>query len=94
MIQWIKGLFEKKHEAPLPRAIIKLTEVAKENGVFDDENKIIELHDGQDVRIMKYSPEMVEILMEKGIPVLPEDYTDEYKFVSTEDEGGVEYWRR
>lgn len=83
-----------KIEPPVPRAIIKMTDLAKERGIIDDENKIIEFHDGRDVKIIKYTPEEVDILMQKGIPVLPESYSDEFKFLNSEEEGSVDSYLR
>ncbi|MBU0959510.1 MAG: hypothetical protein KKB31_06195 [Nanoarchaeota archaeon] len=87
---WIKKLFfkEKKYEMPVPSGIIKLTNVAKDTAGTEDELKIIEFNDGRPK--VKYSEEQVEVLREQGIPVLPEDYSDDYQFVSSEGEGGYE----
>ena len=70
-----------------------MSQLAKENWVNDDENKIIELHNNGKVSNIKYTEEDVEVLRENGIPVLPEEYTDEFDFIEAE-QGGVETFRR
>ena len=89
---YFKG--EEKIEPPFPRAIIKINEVAKESGIYDDENKIIELYDYNRLKILKYSEEQVEVLRENGIPVLEENYSEEYEFLNIDSGGGIESWRR
>ena len=91
----ILNLFKKKEkiEPPTIRGIIKMSQLAKENWVNDDENKIIELHNNGKVSNIKYTEEDVEVLRENGIPVLPEEYTDEFDFIEAE-QGGVETFRR
>lgn len=89
--KWFKG--EEKIEPPETRAIVKLNEVAKESGVFDDENKIIEIHRNGKIDRIKYSEEDVDMLREQGIPVLQEDYSDEYSWIEPQIGGDVEYMK-
>lgn len=85
---------EEKVDPPEVRAYIKLNDVAKENGVYDDENKIIEVHKYGKISIIKYSEADVESLRGQGIPVIDEEYTDQYDFLNMEGSGGgVEYKR-
>lgn len=99
MFQWIDRFFKKiinffkreeKIDPPETRAYIKINEVAKENGVHDDENKIIELHNEGKIRNIKYTEADVEALREQGIPVVEEEYTDEHDFLMGADFGGIE----
>ena len=92
MFEFIKKLFKKKKkiEPPEERAIIKMSEIAKENGIYDDENKIIELTRNGNVDIIKYSEADVEALREMGIPVEEEVYTDEFDWIEGGEGGGVE----
>jgi len=72
-------------------AIVKLNDVAKENGVYDDENKIIEITRYGKKEKVKYSQADVESLREQGIPVIDEEYSDKYDFLETESGGDIEY---
>mgnify|MGYP001562871435 CR=1 FL=1 len=91
MFNWIKNLFKKeKIEPPDPRAIVKLNDDAKENGIYDDENKIIEITRNGVKEKIKYSEADVEVLRENGIPVADEEYSEDYDFIDAEI-GGVEY---
>lgn len=80
-------------EPPEIRGIIKLTDNAKSSGISDDENKIIELTINGKVKRIKYSEADVEMLREQGIPILPEDYSDEYNFIDAVNFGQIESWR-
>lgn len=73
--------------------IIKVNEIAKEQGLLDDENKIIELNRGGKITKIKYSEADVEELQKQGIPVIPEEYSEDYEFVNAVDFGHVEYRR-
>ncbi len=85
---------KEKVEPPETRAIVKINDVAKENGVYDDENKIIELHRYGKIEKLKYSEADVEALREQGIPVMDEEYSDDYNFLELEGSGGgIEYRR-
>lgn len=87
----IKSFFEKPKVEPVSeRAIIKINPIAKENAIFDDENKIIELYRGDKVQRIKYSKSDVDALREQGIPVIDEEYTDDYQFLEGINFGGVE----
>lgn len=92
--QFTKLLFWKKEEKidpPEIRAIIKLSDTAKESGVYDDENKYIELINGSSKKRIPYSDADVEALREQGIPVDEEKYSDEFDFIESKlEEGGVE----
>ena len=81
----------KKVEPPDTMAIIKLNDFAKENGVYDDENKIIELKRHGKIQKIKYSESDVDALREQGIPVIDEEYSDEYEFFDLESGGNLEY---
>lgn len=87
MNSFFKKLFGKKEkvEPPDQYAIVKLNEVAKESAVYDDENKIIELHKSGKVSEITYSEADVDSLREQGIPVIDEEYTDEYDFLNSRD---------
>jgi hypothetical protein len=96
MIKFIKNLIfgkKEKIEPPDVRAYIKINDVAKESGVYDDENKIIEIYRYGKKDTIKYSEADVETLRENGIPVIDEEYSDEYKFFEAEGGGGIEYRR-
>lgn len=91
----ILNLFKKpeKVERPDPSAIIKLNENAKEFGVYDDSNKIIDLlRNGKHSKI-RFSESDVNALRDQGIPVLEEPYSDEYDFEDAVNFGGLEYKR-
>jgi len=95
IIQQIINFFRKKEEKvdpPENSAIIKISDVAKESGVYDDENKIIERKIQGRKENIKYSEAEVESLREQGIPVVDEVYSDDYEFVNTVT-GGVDYFR-
>ena len=95
MFEFIKNLFNKKKKIDPPevRAYIKLNDVAKENAIYDDENKIIELHRYGKIEIIKYSDADVQALREQGIPVIEEEYSEKYDFITGTDFGNVEYKR-
>jgi hypothetical protein len=95
MFEIIRRLLRKKEkiEPPDTRAYIKINDVAKENGIYDDENKFIELHRYGRIEKRKYSDADVETLREQGIPVIEEEYSDDYEFVNSDIGGGVEYKR-
>jgi len=87
----IKSYFETPKIEPVSeRAIIKLNPIAKEKAIIDDENRIIEVHRGDKVYNIKYSKSDVDALREQGIPVIDEEYTDEYEFLEGINFGGVE----
>ncbi|MEK6878721.1 MAG: hypothetical protein AABY22_03890 [Nanoarchaeota archaeon] len=96
MIEFIKGLFKRneKIEPPEESAIIKINDIAKENGIYDDENKIIEVNRSGKISKIKYSEAEVESLREQGIPVVEEVYSDEAEFIESVDFGGIESWKR
>jgi hypothetical protein len=96
MIQQLLKFFKKnkKIEPPEEYAIIKMSPVAQEAGLTDDENKIIEVNSYGKITILKYTESDVEVLRENGIPVIHEDYTDDYQFVNSTEFGGVESYRR
>lgn len=84
---------KEKIERPDPSAIVKISENAKEYGIYDDSNKHIDLlRNGKFMRI-RYSKSDVHALREQGIPVLEEPYTDEYDFEDAVNFGGLEYKR-
>ncbi|MEM3075070.1 MAG: hypothetical protein QW727_03975 [Candidatus Pacearchaeota archaeon] len=86
---------KKKIPPPEVRGIIKINDVAKEEGVYDDENKIIFIYNGDNViKKIKYTESEVESLREEGIPILEEEYTDEYDFINTINFGQIESWRK
>lgn len=94
MIQQIIDFFKKKEEKierPDPSGIIKINDVSKENGLADDELKIIEILQKGKITNIKYSDAEVESLREQGIPVVEESYSDDYEFVNTVT-GGVDYY--
>jgi len=91
IINKITSYFKKpKIEPPEVRAIVKLNDVAKENSIYDDENKIIEVTKGNKVTKIKYSESDVDALREQGIPVIEENYSEEYDFLEGVNFGGVE----
>ena len=94
MLNKILTLFKRKQkiQSSEVKAIIKVTDVGKNNNTTDDSNKIIELHEYGKITPIKYSDADVEALESRGIPVLYEDYTDEYKWIDTEG-GGIEYFK-
>ncbi|MEK6882587.1 MAG: hypothetical protein AABY22_23400 [Nanoarchaeota archaeon] len=96
MFKFISNFFKKEEKVEVldTRAIIKMNDVAKENSIFDDENKIIELHRNGKIEIIKYSDADVQSLREQGIPVLSEEYSDNYDFINAVDFGAVESWRK
>ena len=70
---------------------IPITLVATiEKGINDDENKIIELRRGDRVDKIKYSQSDVEAIREMGIPVLEEEYSEDFDWVNADAGGGVE----
>lgn len=81
-----------KVEPPQAFGIIKLNGVAMDNAIYDDENKVIELHTPGKVKNIKYTEEEADSLREQGIPVLPEEYSDDFEFINIES-GGVVYKR-
>jgi len=92
MIKQIKEfIFGKKIEPPEVFAIVKLTDNAKENGIYDDMNKIIELIRYGERSIIKFSNADVDALREQGIPVIDEEYTDEFEWTDLEGGGSLEY---
>jgi hypothetical protein len=95
MIEFLKKLFGKKEKVEPPEifAKVKLNSVAKENAIYDEENKIIEISRYGKITKVKYSEAEVESLREQGIPVIDEEYSDEYEFLSGADFGGLEYRR-
>ena len=92
IIKWWKN--EKFIDPPSNRAYIKITDIAKENGVYDDENKIIEVHRNGRIDKIKYTEADVESLREQGIPVISEEYSDDYEFINAEEFGSVTTWGR
>lgn len=92
----IFNFFRRKEEVePVGvKATIKMSDKAKADGLFDDENKIIEINRYGEIDRIKYSEADVDVLREQGIPVLPEDYTDEYDWLDSELMGGVETYKR
>ena len=88
----IKKIKKEKVLPPNVYAIVKINDVAKENGIYDDENKIIEINSYGEIKKTKYSESSVEALREQGIPVLDEDYSDEYEFVNAIEFGHLEKW--
>lgn len=92
IFNYIRNLFGKtKIEPPEVFGIVKLTENAKENGIYDDQNKIIELNKyGEKTRI-KYSEADVEALREQGIPIVEEGYSDNYEWTDLDVGGTIEY---
>jgi len=87
----IRSYFEKPKIEPVSeRAIIKLNPIAKEKAIYDDENKIIEVHRGDQVYNIKYSKSDVDALREQGIPVIDEEYSDEYDFLEGINFGSIE----
>lgn len=75
----IFGFKEKKIIYPQSLGIIKLNDVAKQKGIFDDENKIIEIYrHGKLSEIIKYTEFDVKALKElEGIPILEEPIENE-----------------
>lgn len=87
----IKRLFEKPKIEPVSeRAIIKLNPIARDKAIIDDENRIIEVHRGDKVYNIKYSKSDVNALRDQLIPVIDEDYTDEYNFLEGINFGSIE----
>jgi len=80
-----------KVDPPDAYAIVKINDVAKESGVYDDENKIIELHRYGKIDRIKYSEPDIDEIRNQGIPVIDEDYTDEYEFLNVDSGGEIEY---
>lgn len=96
IVNIMKNIFsgKEKIEPPELRAYVKINDVAKESGIYDDENKIIEIHRYGKIDKIKYSEADVETLREQGIPVIDEEYTDKYEFLNMDGSGGgVEYKR-
>jgi len=89
LLPWNWGKKEKV-ESPDVKAIIKINPVAKENGIYDDENKIIEVTRYGQVERIKYSEADVEALREQGIPVIEEEYSDNMDWTDLET-GGIEF---
>lgn len=81
----------KKIDPPEEYGIIKVNEVAKESGVIDDENRIIEIHSYGNIKELKYSEADVESLQEQGIPIVNEELTDEYDFIEGTRFGEITY---
>ncbi|MFW9880955.1 MAG: hypothetical protein ACFFG0_48455 [Candidatus Thorarchaeota archaeon] len=84
---------EEKQEPPYLYGIIKLTDIAKQKGVYDEENLIIELHMGNKIDIIKFTRSDVDALREQGIPVVQEEYGDDYEFEEGPSLEGIEYRR-
>jgi hypothetical protein len=91
-ISWFKK--EEKVEKPIPSAIVKVNPVAKEKGIDDEENRIIEVDYGDKVERIKYTEHDVDALREQGIPVEFEDYNDEYEFLESSNFGGNIVYKR
>lgn len=96
---WIKKFLgiEKEEEIIFPSkfAIVRYSKNAKEKGVFDNENKIVQTYAyGMEVGFPKtYSEELVKALEEVDkIPVVEEDLKDErFKFEESADFGNVNF---
>ena len=72
---------KKKYEYPYEFFIIKFSENAKKDAIFDDTTKIIEYYRGNEIRTYPYTEEKVEVLNEENdIPFFDETTTDEFKF--------------
>jgi hypothetical protein len=91
---WNKFMGKKqKIEAPDVRAIVKVNEVAKARGIYDDSNKIIEIYKYGHLKTIKYSDADVESLREQGVPVVEESYTDENEWIESASGGTVDHIR-
>lgn len=89
----IFGLFKKKEKVEKPDnyAVVKINDTAKESGIYDEFNKIIEWHYYGKIKKMKYTDADVESLRNQGVPVEEEDYTDEYEWLDVGSGGEVDY---
>lgn len=88
---------QQKIKLPFRFGIIKYTSHAKEKALYDDENLIVEIYEGGDLKDTKvYSEELVEYLREiEGIPVEFEKFEEnlDYDFAKSTDFGSVKYVR-
>lgn len=81
MLGKIINLFKekKKYDYPHEFFIIKFSENAKKDAIFDDTTKIIEYYKGSIIRTYPYTEEFVEVFNEiEGVPYFDET-TEEFK---------------
>ena len=92
---------KKKQRVALPNrfALVRFTKHAKELGIFDDENKVVEIYKRGVLSEppIPYSEELVKALESVDeIPVINEEFDEEqFSFIESADFGGVEFrrWR-
>lgn len=93
MFKWITKIFSKKEEILFPNefALIRFSDVAKLEGIQDDQNKeIVLFKNGKEHKKYPYSDEIINILKKQGIPVEQESFDEEeYEFDSVSSFGGV-----
>ena len=72
MIKKILSLFKRKEkiEPPDVYGVIRVNSVAQESGIYDDENKYIELNMYGTKKKIKFSNADVDSLREQGIPIV------------------------
>jgi len=92
------NLFKKKEkpQAPAYSGVIRYTEQAKELGLFDDANRVIDLYKyGEKVETIPYSKEILNSLREiEEYAIVSEDFDDDaFNFIESADFGGVNYRR-
>lgn len=86
MFQRIKNWWKEKNKAPLRYinefCLIKVSDIARNKGIEDDENKIIEHYkSGRLFKTYVYSEALVQSLKEVyEIPVISEDFEDEEEY--------------
>lgn len=89
--------FKKVEQVQMPGrfALIRFSKNAKEKGVFSDENKIVEIYEGGELKGIPqpYTKELIDALTEVDeLPVVEEIFKEEpFEFVESADFGSVEY---
>lgn len=94
MINKILNLFRKKEKIEpnfSSYAIVELSEVALQNGINDDFNKIIKVYKDGKTQILPYSKQQVEALIEVDeIPVIDKTKQGEdYEFLEVQGFGFI-----
>ena len=92
-ISWIINLFKKEGELNYPYefGIVKLTDVAKNNNINDDLNKVICVYrNGKEIMRKPYTEEEVKNITEiMEIPIIPEEISNDFDFYQESNFGEV-----
>lgn len=92
IIESIKNLFKKPEKVPRPdpSAVIKIHECGKGANMYSEPLKEIEKLQNGKITYIKYSEAEVQSLLEQGIPVQEEEYSEEHTFTEISSGGALD----